>query len=162
MNKIFRAKIWNHDIYIRIGKRTQVLGINSDLGNGESALFWEFDNMDEETVLTILEEIQNGWDLPRIYLLQASTSRSWHAVCLSRYRWLLALAIVAQTPQVDPDYIRLAAYREHFTLRLSDKGHGKPFVKHILESPIEEDCAITDFQSGVRYGAWVREGALHA
>lgn len=156
MKTIKRAKVLGHDIYLRIGKRTTVTGINSQVGDGESVLFWEFDRLPFETVREILEDIQ--WDnrLPNIYILQASTQESWHAVSMKRHCWLLALSIVAGTPGVDPDYVRLAAYREHFTLRLTDKGQGEPRLAHVLESPVPADACLGDFIQGVRYGAWQR------
>ena len=159
MNYIKRGKLLGHDWYLRIGKRVTVEGINSSLGDGYSVLFWEFDDISFDEVKSILLCERIDHRLPAIYIIQASTDRSWHAVCMSKTRWLAALSIVAGTSGIDPDYVRLAAYREHFTLRLTDKGHGKPKVYYVLESALPDDCSIGDFTSGVRYGAWTRPGA---
>lgn len=157
MHVIKRGKLFGHDWYFRIGKRVQVLGINSQLSEGESVLFWEFDELPLDRVRDIMKGVQYEHLLPQIFLLQASTETSWHAVCLSAHPWLQALSIVAATEGVDPDYVRLAAHREHFTLRLTDKGNGAPVVREVLGSVMPETATLDDFIQGVRYGAWRRE-----
>lgn len=157
MQIIKRGTIGKYTWYFRLGKRVTVEGINSQVGNGESVLFWEFDNVPFMDVREELKGEQYALDLPPIYILRSSNNESWHAVCMERKPWLEALSIVAGTKYVDPDYVRLAAQREHFTLRLSDKGHGKPELKEVLGSPFLETASLADFVQGVRYGAWVRE-----
>lgn len=162
MNIIKRGKVFGHDWYIRVGKRIKVDGVNSDLGNGESVLFWEFDGKALTEVRGALAHAQEIYELPDIYILQASINTSWHAVCLARLPWLQALGIVIDTDLVDADYIRLAAYREHFTLRLSDKGHGRPVCTYTLASEVEPGARLEDLRSGVQYGAWIRADVYYA
>lgn len=162
MNKIFRSRLLGHDIYVRIGKRVDVLGVNSTLPFGRSVLFWEFDGITRGEVVEIMEGMVDMYDLPEVHVLQASTDRSWHAVCMASYPWLQALSIVAASPRIDPDYVRLAAHRERFTLRLTDKGQGAPRLRLVVPGVRTPDCEVGDLVSGVRYGAWTREGAHDA
>ena len=157
MNMIKRAHILGHDLYFRMGKRVEVEGINSTLSDGDSVLFWEFDEMPVRDVRRHLRAVQGKCHLPTIRLYQASTIHSWHAVCLYRIKWLSALSIVAGTPGVDPDYIRLAAHREHFTLRMTDKGRGQPTLVDYIPSFEPESATYEEFLSAVVYNAWVKE-----
>lgn len=157
MKTIKRLSIFGHDLYFRIGKRVEIEGINSTLSDGDSVLFWEFDEMRVSDVRRHLRAVQGKYMLPTIRLYQASTNRSWHAVCLYRTKWLAALSIVAGTPGVDADYIRLAANRERFTLRMTDKGRGAPVLVDFLESYQPESATYKEFLSAVVYGAWVKE-----
>lgn len=151
-----RGTLLGHDWYIRIGKRVTVEGINSQLADGNSALFWEFDGVGFDDVRNALKVAQTTFGLPPIHILKASEGESYHAVCLVKYTWLDALGAVAMTPHVDPDYVRLAAQRGHFTLRLTDKGQGEPYVCDTLPSFIPPSANIDDFVQAVRYGAWQR------
>ena len=83
MKIIKRFRLLKHDIYLRIGQRTPVIGLNSQLKKGLSALFWEFDDKDHGEVCASLKDIQNEYDLPDIRIFRASQGNSWHAVCLS-------------------------------------------------------------------------------
>lgn len=157
MKKIIRLSALGHDLYFRIGKRVMVEGINSTLSDEDSVLFWEFDEMAVSDVRRHLRAVQGKYHLPTIRLYQASTNRSWHAVCLYRTRWMAALSIVCGTPGVDPDYVRIAAHRKHFTLRMSDKGRGRPVLVDFLESYEPESATYQEFLSAVVYGAWVKE-----
>jgi len=157
MNIIKRGKILGHDWYFRLGKRVAVDGINSQLDSNDSVLFWEFDDTELSDVIFALRTAQLENSLPPVRILRASTNLSWHAVCMARRPWLKALAVVAATKGIDPEYVRLAAYRKHFTLRMSDKGQGAPRLAHVLESPVPDDVDVGDFIQGVRYMAWRRE-----
>ena len=157
MRFIIRTKIFGHDLYARCGKRVQVDGVNSTLSNGESVLFWEFDDTPYEAVLAALSDIQESYLLPPITLLMASVNTSWHATCWARIPWLRALSIVAQTEGVDPNYVRLAAQREHFTLRMTDKGRGAPKHFGVIDSNWLPSATPNDLISAVTYGAWVKE-----
>lgn len=157
-NWIKRGHLFGHDWYFRIGRRVEVLGVNSLTWYGSSVLFWEFDGYSLAEVTSALLSVQKQFNLPKIHVLQASTKRSYHAVCMKAFGWPYALGIVATTEMVDPDYIRLAAQRQHFTLRLTDKGQGSPRVVKILESNYMETAHMSDLCSGVRYRAWVRDG----
>lgn len=157
MKLIRRGKLFGHDWYVRIGKRITVTGVNSLVGEDTSVLFWEFDGVPLTPVINALTDIQETWSLSKIYLLQSHPPESWHAVCMARFTWLKALGIVATTRYVDADYVRLAAHRGHFTLRLTDKGQGIPKLAQVLPSDAPESASVEDFVSGVRYGAWMRE-----
>ena len=157
MNFIIRGKIFGHDLYARCGKRVDVDGINSTLSDGESVLFWEFDDTPYEAVLAALSDIQEEYLLSPITLLMASVNTSWHAVCWTRLPWMKALAIVAQTEGVAPNFVRLAAQREHFTLRMTDKGRGAPKHFGVLDSNWLPNATPNDLETAVTYGAWVKE-----
>ena len=157
MNKILRSKIFGHDWYLRVGRRVTVEGVNSTLSGGESVLFWEFDDKSYAHVAAALDLVKRRYHLPEITILKASVDTSWHAVCWTRLPWLKALSIVADTDGVDPDYIRLAAHREHFTLRMTDKGRGAPKREGVLPSRWLPTASPLDLQTAVSYGAWRKE-----
>ena len=147
-----------HDWLLRIGNLKLVAGINSNLKDGTHILMWEFDNDTYWRVRKVLQEAQDEWDLPDIHILQPSSNKSWHAICFARCPWPLAISIVAGTPGIDIDWLRMCVNRENWTLRVTDKGQGTPEVFEVLAG-IPPECTPKDLTGAVLYEAW-RRGEL--
>lgn len=131
-----------------------VQGITSSLGDGKHIIMWDFDKLPITAVVSYLAAAQNEFALPPIHIAQASTGDSFHAYCLCKASWLFSLHIVSGTKGIDPNYVSMAAWRQRWTLRLSDKGGGVPKWVCTLDSQWPEEATPADLKSWVDYEIW--------
>lgn len=149
-----RKRIGRLKFSLVVGTITQVQGVNSTLENGGHIIMWEFDETDFYKVRDWLLRAKALWKLPAIYLSQSHPDGGYHAYCLARLEWLQTVAVVADTPGVDPGYVSMCAMRGHWTLRLTDKGRGRPEFICKLESEYPDDVTPSDLKSWVNYEVW--------
>jgi len=130
---------------------TNVLGVNSNLPDGNHVLMWDFDDTDLNTVVETLIRVQRIYDLPNIYVLSTKGGENFIAYCFKRTPWRKAVEILAFTKNVDWNFIKYSVYRGHFTLRVGAKCGRIPQLAWIIMSNVEEDCSIREMRSWVRY-----------
>lgn len=162
MNCMLRGKILGHDWVLRIGKLTPVLGVNSTLQDGRHILMWEFDDAEYPEICNTLEAACEAYRLPSIYIVQSSDDSHYHAYCLAAINWEEAVMIVGNCPLIDWQWFKMSVARDHFTLRLTDKGRGKPRLVSVIDSTRPDEASIADLKGGPLYEAWQREGATNA
>ena len=162
MNFLIKTQAFSHDILFRVGKLRKVLGANSTLENGKHILMWEFDHVEAHEVTAALLAVQMAYNLPNIHVLTSSEHQGFHAYCLAQETFPQSVAIVASTPLVDWDWVRMCVNRGHWTLRLTDKGNGAPETIMVLHSNEPDEVAPTQITSGVLYEAWERGRNHHA
>lgn len=153
MRFLFRHRFGPYRVALSIGRVTDVEGINSDLVSGGHIVMWEFDSPDDSAVRQALLMAQKQWDLPDIIMAQSHLGGGFHAYCFKRVTWLHSLSIVANTEGVDEAWINLCAMRNHWTLRLTDKGQGPPEYFGILHGHIPVNCSMLDLARHVKYEA---------
>lgn len=130
---------------------TEVIGVNSNLPDGNHILMWDFDFADIFAIKLELEAIQKRFKLPNIYILKTSPKQGYHAYCFHAVSWKKCVQILASSYMIDWNYFKYGIYRGHFTLRVSPKCGRviKPFIT--LLSNVEEDAVIKDLKSWVQY-----------
>lgn len=154
MHYHWRLHRWQLDISLT--RRQRVSGVNSRLQDGAHFLMWDFDNIGIEVVSLELARIQEEFGLPKIYLLQSSYARHYHAYCFSRHTWAEVLYILLSTRHVDKQFIKLGTFREYMTLRFSDKPHTEITAVLTLDSVNPETVSPTEATSFESYFAKVR------
>jgi len=153
MRFLFRNRIGPYRIALSIGKVTDVEGINSNVVGGGHIVMWEFDITDYGEVWAALKTAQIEWNLPTITIARSHPDGGFHAYCFPWVTWLQSLSIVASTAHVDEAYINLCAMRNHWTLRITDKGQGAPQYLAMIPSAVEPLCSFLDLASHVKYEA---------
>ena len=134
-----------------IARIVKVGGFNSLLTDGNHILMWDFDDVPLEKVKDSLALMMAHYFLPKVYILETRKDSSYIAYCFKRTNWKLAVLIVAHTPLVDWNFLKYGIYRDKFTLRVTDKGHGKPHCVAVLDSSIPEDATVEDLATWVNY-----------
>jgi hypothetical protein len=159
---ILRLKVKSWKLVCSIRKVSYVVGVTSKLKeNNEHILMWDFDNTDLYTVIGALKTNQSRYLLPEIKILASNQEQgNYHAYCFSRQTWQQAVVIVAGTPGIDWDFVRLALYRNNFTIRISDKlGKNKPKLVYTMEGFSLSDCMPEDLEDYIQYEIWTdKEG----
>lgn len=130
---------------------TKVVGVNSNLQDGNHILMWDFDTGTEQQIYGALKWIQHEYRLPKIRTARTGKKHGYHAICLTRLPWRLVIAIIASTPLVDYNFIKYGIYRKHFTLRISPKCFRAIHFHKSLTGYRNEDVTIKDLQSWVEY-----------
>lgn len=148
---IIKRKIGNWRITFTFAPVTKVAGVNSNLGDGNHILMWDFDETDLDTVLRNLMTIQRVYALPPIYILVTKGTTNYIAYCFNRTPWLKAVEILASTKGLDWNFFKYGVYREHFTLRVTDKCGRKPKLIWTLVTDVEADCSVRDLDSWTIY-----------
>lgn len=151
LNKKFR--IGRYQISVMAGPVTDVIGINSTLKDGQHIVMWEFDETDGLKVQGALWAALCFHQLPDIHIARSHPGGGFHAYCFRRMSFVESLHIVSGTAWVDPNYITLCAMRQHWTLRLTDKGQGQPEHLITLRGTVEPDCDFMDLTGVVEYRA---------
>lgn len=126
-------------------------GFNSLLTDGNHILMFDFDNTTLEAVESALARVQRKYRLPRITILETREGTNFIAYCFRRTFWKQAVVIVAQVEGIDWGFFKFGVYRGKFTLRVTDKGYGKPRHVKTLLSPCPEDATILDLATWVNY-----------
>jgi len=149
MNLRLDFKGWR--FYIALTHSRQVKGVNSKLPDGKHFLMWDFDNKEENDVITALKEVQRRFKLPRIFLLNTGLEGYWHAYCFKATEWADTLRILASTDGLDKVFFKIGVIREYFTLRYTPKRNRdfKPAI--ILPSRYKEDVNPFELASFVKY-----------
>lgn len=144
---------WRFSVYI--GRVTSVRGVNSSLSDGSHITMWEFDDPDLERAIDALLAAQYRYHLPHITICRSSEGGGYHAYCFLKSTWMRSVHIVSGTLGVDPGYISMCCMRQHWTLRLTDKGRGAPEIVAGLFSDRPNDASWQDLKSFVRYESWM-------
>jgi hypothetical protein len=128
-----------------------VVGVNSLLPDGNHILLWDFDDVSLCSVSWILKMVQEDFELPCIRILNTGTRNHYIAYCFKRCSWWNTRRIIASTPSICSNFYKWGIFRKRFTLRVTPKSGRKPHLVRVLPSKIEEDVAITELQSWVKY-----------
>jgi hypothetical protein len=154
---IWQLRIGNWKFTFTFAQVTDVIGVNSTLPDGNHILMWDFDNVPLSHVETALKTKQQTEGLPNIYILNTGKPNNYIAYCFKACSWRNAYGIVASTPFVDWNFIKYAAVRGHFTLRVSPKNGRKPRLVKVLKSRVPETASIRELRSWVKYETLTRE-----
>ncbi len=154
---IWQLRIGNWKFTFTMAQVTDVIGVNSILPDGKHILMWDFDDVPLACVEIALKEVQKRHRLPKIYILNTGKPCSYIAYCFARCMWRYAFGIVASTPFVDWNFIKYAAVRGHFTLRVSPKNGRKIRLVKVLNSPMPEDACVDELRSWVNYETLPRD-----
>lgn len=152
LNKKFR--IGRFQVSLMAGLVTKVTGVNSNLKDGQHIIMWEFDETDLDQVKCALFAAQVFHQLPEIQIARSHPDGGFHAYCFKAMSFIETLHIVSGTALVDPHYITLCAMRQHWTLRLTDKGQGQPEHETHLVGLTLPTCDPGDLVGVVQYHAY--------
>jgi hypothetical protein len=148
---IWQLRIGNWKFTFTFAQVTDVIGVNSTLPDCNHILMWDFDDVLLDNIEIILTNIQKRHKLPNIYILNSGKPLHYIAYCFARVPWRKAFGIIASTPFVDWNFIKYAAVRGHFTLRVSPKNGRKPRLVSILKSKHPESAQIRELRNWVKY-----------
>jgi hypothetical protein len=130
---------------------TDVVGVNSNLPDGDHILMWDFDGVPLRDVILALDDVQEDQLLPNIYILNTGKRNHHIAYCFERCPWRVAVKIIADTPKVDWNFFKYGVYRGHFTLRVSDKNHRKIKLVKVLKGLRSETASVLELKSWTKY-----------
>lgn len=150
----YKFRIGRFQVSLVAGLVTKVQGVNSNLKDGQHIIMWEFDETDYDKVRQALFAAQTFNHLPDIYIAQSHPGGGYHAYCFRAMSFIESLNIVSGTALVDPNYITMCAMRQHWTLRLTDKGQGQPEYKETLYGYGEPRIGYDDLVGVVEYHAY--------
>ncbi len=153
-----KFRIGRLQVSLQTGLVTPVAGVNSNLKDDSHIIMWEFDIPDRDLIVAGLEAIQEDFQLPAIHLAQSHPGGGFHAYCFASMSFIDTLHIVSGTPWVDPNYVTMCAARQHWTLRLTDKGQGQPEHLEQLAGYRSSDAGMEDLVSWVNYTAEKKRG----
>ncbi|GAI79201.1 unnamed protein product [marine sediment metagenome] len=148
---IWRLKIGTWRFTLSFAQVTDVVGVNSKLSDGNHLLMWDFDDVPLYKIKRELGKVRSIYDLPKIYLFNTGAPRHWMAYCFKRVTWRLWKEIVAFTKHVDPQYYKFSVYRDHGTLRVSQKCGREIKRKLVIPSPQPNDVTMDELESWVKY-----------
>ena len=116
-----------------------VAGINSGLPTDENHfLEWDFDNIRYTQMIHSLRYVQDRFRLGDIYVMTDSETCNFRAICYTSVPFLKMIEILAGTPYIDPDFVRISLRRRYSTVRISPKiERTPPRMLGILKSPYE-------------------------
>jgi len=126
-------------------------GVNSNLKDGRHVLFFDFDNVDLETVKKELYQVMFIYQLPSVTILSTGRPNSFHAFCFKRKTLTEALHIVLDCPHIDKVFVMMAFKRGWFTLRISEKNGRTPTYLTTLHSNFQSDCTSNDLDKFTIY-----------
>ncbi|MBA7567273.1 hypothetical protein ES708_08982 [subsurface metagenome] len=126
-------------------------GFNSLLTDGNHILMFDFDKTTLEAVESALKRVQRKYRLPRITILETREGTNFIAYCFRRVPLKQAVTILSEVEGLDWGFFKFGVYRGKFTLRVTDKGYGKPRHVKTLLSSYPEDATILDLATWVNY-----------
>ena len=147
-------------IKVRIGKwrftwsmapLTDVVGVNSNLPNGNHILMWDLDETNITTVTKELRRIQNKHSLPTIYILQTKPKQNYIAYCFKICTWRKTVEIIAATKGVDWNFFKYGVYRGKFTLRVGPKSGRWPKLITYLLGKRKANTLPEELKSWIKY-----------
>jgi hypothetical protein len=147
---IFRIKLGNWRFTFTFAPVTKVIGVNSNLPDGNHIIMWDFDDTPLEALTDELEYLQDQLDLPNIYIFTTGKKNHYIAYCFKRCTWQYSIEAVARIWLVDPSFFRFGVYRKHWTLRVSTKEGRKPKLVKTLKSRTPETASISELNSWVK------------
>jgi len=158
---IWKLRIGRWRFTFTMAPLTDVIGVNSNLPDGNHIVMWDFDETNFDDVFKTLLTVQRVYNLPKIYILETKKDTNYIAYCFKRTTWLKVVEIIAFTKGVDWNYFKYGVYRGNFTLRVGPKCGRKPKLVWTLVSSVPEDCSIKELKSWVRYetledGQWTK------
>ena len=118
---IWRWLVFGRRITFTFAPVTNVMGVNSNLSEGDHILMWDFDETNLDNVVKSLHQVQFKYDLPNIYVLETKEGENFIAYCFKRVTLRTAVEIIASTRGVDWNFLKYGVYRGHFTLRVGEK-----------------------------------------
>lgn len=148
---IKRVTIGDVRITLTIARIVKVGGFNSLLTDGNHILMWDFDDTTLDEVKQSLEDIQDRFMLPKIFILETRKDINFVAYCFQRTPWREAVITVGSTEGVDWNFFKYGVFRDKFTLRVTDKGNGLPHKVAKLPSDVPEDVSIWELKNWVNY-----------
>jgi hypothetical protein len=122
---IIKLRIKSWQASLALTRLTTVVGVNSNLPNGNHILMWDFDEVGIIEVRYTLGHIQNLYSLPEIHILSTGQTHHYIAYCFVDMPWIKTVEIIAATQYIDQNYFRLGVIRKHWTLRISNKDNKK-------------------------------------
>jgi hypothetical protein len=148
---ILRFRIGKIRFTFTVAPVIDVVGVNSNVSKTKHILMWDFDGTNLGTVLDELSRIQRIYKLPPIWVFETKKGKNFIAYCFKKCKWREAVEIIAATKGVDWGFFKYGVYREHFTLRVSEKRGKRPELIAILDSPVKPDVTIRDLRSWTKY-----------
>jgi len=148
---ILRCTIGNRRLTLTWARIAKVIGVNSELGNGQHILMWDFDDINLDVVKQELRIVLTRYCLSDIHILRTKEPDNYIAYCFTALDWRRAIEIVAATGAVDLQFLRFGVYRGHFTLRVTPKGKRTPYLVDRLDGYTLPTCTPLDLRSWVRY-----------
>lgn len=130
---------------------TTVVGVDSNLPDGNHILMWDYDMVTKDKVIAELQYTQWKYKLPNIYILKTSKLQGFHAYCFKKVDWRTCVEILASSPSLDWNYFKYGIFRGHFTLRVGSKCGRTITPLLTLESKVAEDATVKDLKSWVQY-----------
>lgn len=155
---IKRITIGDIRITFTIARIVKVGGFNSLLTDGNHILMWDFDDTNLDAVSRALRRVQLRYHLPVISILETTKDTNYIAYCFKRTPWREAVTIVSDTKGVDPNFFKYGVYRDKFTLRVTDKGYGRPHCVMKLPGKVWGDAAVEDLATWVNYETLADKG----
>ncbi|GAI61975.1 unnamed protein product, partial [marine sediment metagenome] len=74
-----------------------VVGVNSNLPDGNHVLMWDLDETTFDEVFKNLLTVQRIYELPNIYILETKKDTNYIAYCFKKTPWLKVVEILAFT-----------------------------------------------------------------
>lgn len=130
---------------------TRVIGVNSELKDGNHILMWDFDDTPLDLVEAALRKVQARYWLSDIIILRTKEPDSYNAWCFTRVPWERAVEIIAATQGVDWGFFRYSVWRYHFTLRTTPKNGRDSKVVARLEGYELSTATVNDLKYWVEY-----------
>jgi len=148
---ILRCNFKGIKVTLAIVRYSRLIGVNSNLEDGNHVLMWDFDDLSLEAVKQNLKVIQVRYCLSDIHIIRSREPNNYWAYCFTRVEWRRACEILTQTAGVDWQFIRFGIFRNRFTLRVTPKNEMQPYVVSRLEGYSLPDCTPKDLKSWVKY-----------
>lgn len=133
----FKIPFSNHTrLKISAKLEEMVAGINSGLPEDtEHILMWDYDDIKYKEMIHSLKYVQERFRLGDIYVMTDSKTCNFRAICYTRVPFLNMIEILAGTPFIDPDFVRISLRRRYSTIRISPKkGRTPPRQLGIISS----------------------------
>jgi len=130
---------------------TKVIGVNSELKDGNHIIMWDFDDVPLDNVRYALRVVQTRYWLSEIIILKTKEPDSYNAWCFTSVSWEKAIEVVAATAFVDWGFFRYSVWRYHFTLRTSPKNGRDSKVVARLEGYELPTAKIEDLKYWIEY-----------
>ena len=148
---IKRLTVGHFRVTLTAARIAKVIGVNSELENGQHILMWDFDEHPLEDIKASLRVVQTRYFLSDIHICRTKVPDNYVCYCFSQQVWQRACEIVCQTKYVDWQFFRFGVYRGHFTLRVTPKNDRGIELADRLEGYCLPDCTPQDLKSWVRY-----------
>ena len=149
MNYTFRIK--DRVFYIGTRLTCKVKGVNSDLGDNQHFLMWDYDDTEKDKMMSELATIQKRYQLPPVYVMRSNPERGYHAYCFKSVTWSECKQILTASDGIDKKYLAIGILRGFFTLRYSPCGDEEITLEDSLPSIYPEDVNPLEFTSFSTY-----------